>query len=597
MKQYFVVLIVFVTLLKASQGLVWPCKSNEECTSEESTCSNFGTCQCDFDHVFSLDYTKCLKTSLYSEKCEETGQCNLMPSGAKCNKGVCECNDGYTYVRGRCRLLNGLGNSCQTDIDCHFGYDRQSVMCKNKICECADGYYNRHGNICRRKSMAINDTCVVNTDCDELGSNVKCVNLVCASTSTNGDFPRNQREIAVQTSLESYELKPLNNFKRDISIENPASSTATGRITRDEEDKTLSTLSNTDDDVDEKKYGSSCTDNGNPCPGLAHSTCADNVCFCNQGYYAKNGKCFAELGEIAESVDECEFEFEEATKKCLCQKNYFYERSLRSCRKPIQYHLSCTSNSQCSPFGAVFCHPSIPRRCTCEEYAEYDEPSQLCVYKQGLGAQCETNDSCPIENSICSSEHVCKCKQNYIEDNGACAKGVGAECIDDSECLPTNTVCESTTESKSEKSKACQCRKGYVHFKDECLKQAVEPEDECVETEQCKPLLANCVDKKCVCGDKQHFSGGKCVDQKSLGEACTRAGECHLEKDPENIECRNSICQCKIGYQPSTTQRTCTHVGPKKNSSGRPSALKIITFMLIGSAFLITSAALKQAFY
>lgn len=33
------------------------------------------------------------------------------------------------------------------------------------------------------------------------------------------------------------------------------------------------------------------------------------------------------------------------------------------------------------------------------------------------------------------------------------------------------------------------------------------------------------------------------------------------------------------------------------DSSGRPSALKIITFVLIGSAFLITSAAIRQAYY
>lgn len=41
----------------------------------------------------------------------------------------------------------------------------------------------------------------------------------------------------------------------------------------------------------------------------------------------------SELGEIAESTDECEYEFDESSKTCVCQKNYFYERDLRNCRK------------------------------------------------------------------------------------------------------------------------------------------------------------------------------------------------------------------------------------------------------------------------
>lgn len=41
----------------------------------------------------------------------------------------------------------------------------------------------------------------------------------------------------------------------------------------------------------------------------------------------------AELGEIAESSDECEYEFDHLSKTCICQKNYFYERDLRNCRK------------------------------------------------------------------------------------------------------------------------------------------------------------------------------------------------------------------------------------------------------------------------
>ncbi|XP_039232402.1 prion-like-(Q/N-rich) domain-bearing protein 25 isoform X2 [Drosophila yakuba] len=622
-----------------------------------------------------------------------------MPTGASCKAGVCDCADGQNYLRGKCRPLNGLGESCETDLDCYFGYDRASVSCQQNVCGCANGYYNRYGNICRRKSMEENDACVVNEDCDALGAGAECVGLVCTyvdeitttpgdggeetettnpgspeddSTTaeaitetaepeqetafrsrrqltkafvhapppthsdaaaqvsfaqlTNGDTeplisPRSH-EIAVQTSIEKYELKEVGRSVRNAATTTTATTATASTSTSsrrnssrnqshahgqrrrlpalfrfdDEDIKTYSTLgsSRDDDDVDEKKYGSSCTDNGKSCSGLPHSICSKNICLCRQGYYARNGKCFAELGEIAESTDECEYEFDEVTKTCNCQKNYFYERDLRNCRKPIQYHLSCTSNSQCSPFGASYCHPEIPRRCTCEEYALYDAIKQLCEYKQGLGAECESNDACPVDNSLCSNR-VCVCADSYFEKDEQCLRGIGADCSVEDDCLVENTVCQEKDEE--DQSRTCQCRKGYVHFKDQCLKEAEELEDECVDDEQCKPLLASCNSEgKCGCSDEQHEKNGVCEKKRELGESCTKATECYVEKDPENVECRNSVCQCKVGY--SANQNQCIRVMPnKKNSSGRPSALKIITFMLIGSAFLITSAAIKQAYY
>ncbi|XP_073816208.1 uncharacterized protein isoform X2 [Musca autumnalis] len=694
-----------------------------------------------------------------------------MPAGAYCKSGVCACADDETYVHGRCRPLNGLNQYCDSDLDCYFGYDRNSVQCQNNVCTCANGYYQRHGNICRRKSMDIDDACVVATDCQDLGENVKCVNLKCqyvneiqtdngtstklkafnnndisnklnnnnnnnngnnnihnssnnnnnniilnnkittsktstttttkrqTSTATSSDTTSNlsksspsddsaldksskqfvvngnidfrsisdtdsegilseaepedqkvvhaetpkhyqqqqqqhhrdaateidfasvyakeqqkeqekrSREIAVQTSIETFELKFLAPRTKNVGTVTTASTSSSSRRASkqrrrptqfrfDDDEKTFSTVSNTDDDIENRNFGSSCTENGKSCSGLPHSICSNGVCLCKQGYYPKNGKCFAELGEIAESTDECENEYDAVSKKCICQKNYFFERNLRGCRKPIQYHLSCTSNSQCSPFGAAYCQPDIPRRCTCEEYAEYDALLEMCVYKQGLGSECDSNDACPIEHTICSNRH-CVCKDGFVQKDNQCVPGLGADCSNDDECGNiANATCEAITSSTEEQRKSCQCRKGFVHFKDECLKEAEEIEEECEETEQCKPLLATCINRKCSCTDEQHFQHGRCEAKKGLGDACVRAGECFSEKEPENVECRNSVCQCKIGYQTDVEKKICYRVAPsKKNSSGRPSALKIITFLLIGSAFLITSAAIKQAYY
>ncbi|KAM8705140.1 hypothetical protein ACLKA7_009580 [Drosophila subpalustris] len=345
-------------------AVIWPCESDADCTADGSSCGpETSQCECSsFDTVFSENFAQCLKSSQIGDACQDSVQCNLMPTGASCKTGVCDCADGHTYLRGKCRPLNGLNEPCETDLDCFFGYDRASVSCQENVCACANGYYYRYGNICRRKSMEKNDACVVNADCDALGASAACVGLVCtivdetsSSTTagttaeitagttagtettaedtettetepntdttepdstlttiiptssaparkqfsrasvhatpthkdasaqatlslTNGDSellltPRRSREIAVQTSIDKYELKELGRSVRNAattttttstSVSSRHTSTNTQNNRRrlpaifryDNEDiKTYSTLgsSRDDDDVDDKK--------------------------------------------------------------------------------------------------------------------------------------------------------------------------------------------------------------------------------------------------------------------------------------------------------------------------------------------------------
>jgi len=57
-----------------------------------------------------------------------------------------------------------------------------------------------------------------------------------------------------------------------------------------------------------------------------------------------------------------------------------------------------------------------------------------------------------------------------------------------------------------------------------------------------------------------------CCNLAELGESCTKATECYVEKDPENVECRNSVCQCKLGYSANANQNQCIRVMPNKKS-------------------------------
>lgn len=47
--------------------------------------------------------------------------------------------------------------------------------------------------------------------------------------------------------------------------------------------------------------------------------------------------------------------------------------------------------------------------------------------------------------------------------------GLNADCNDDSECFVHNSECNSNEDNR----KTCQCRKGFVHFKDECLEEGL----------------------------------------------------------------------------------------------------------------------------
>lgn len=55
-------------------------------------------------------------------------------------------------------------------------------------------------------------------------------------------------------------------------------------------------------------------------------------------------------------------------------------------------------------------------------------------------------------------------------------------------------------------------------------------------------------------------SSNKFASVSVLGDSCARSTECFVEKDPENVECRNSVCQCKLGYQANDVQKTCIRV-------------------------------------
>lgn len=577
-------LIIIILCFAGVYGLYWPCNSDTDCnTTEGAFCLN-NVCQCSVGYVFSEDITTCIKESLYGEECVASSQCSHMLTGSKC-AGVCECVEGYSYIRGRCKQLVELHSPCNQDTDCFFGYDRDSVVCKENLCECSEDFYERSENICRRKSMNAGDPCAVHQDCH--GDNLECIGLTCTPTtdSTNTNSGRRlSREIGIQTSIDVIETKDVS-----TSI-----------------DKSTILVPEKAPKVQGRQFGTACTAENAPCDEFSHSVCLQGVCQCRKGYYLKDGLCKAEIGEVADSAELCEGAdafFDPTTRKCSCIRNYFALNNLRSCIKPSpSFANSCTEQSQCTPYGAAYC-PGLDQRrlCTCHNYAVYDPNTQLCVPKTGLGSLCRpTADDCSTReaNTVCSTNNnLCSCQEKYIEVDGKCKPGENVNCTQDSDCAMRNSECtDGGTETNN---KVCKCRKGFLFIKDDCMKEATEYNEECIETEQCKPLLGDlgkCVDFKCACEDHLHHNKGKCYEKRALGDKCTRSAECFVTAEPDQIECRNAVCECPFGTQKDVERQVCRPVA-KKNSSDRPSVLKVITLMLTTAAILITTAAIKEAYY
>ncbi|XP_050069193.1 prion-like-(Q/N-rich) domain-bearing protein 25 [Anopheles maculipalpis] len=603
------VLVVVLLAVQGSRSIIWPCEDNSDCKAENAHCSIFGYCQCPAGYVFSTDVTRCLPESAYGVACQEAVQCSHMLTGAKCEAGVCTCDSDYTYVRGRCRKLVDLGQPCSDDIDCFFSHNRESVVCHRGSCECADGFYRRSSNVCRRR-VTNGEECLVHQDCD--GENLRCVNQHCTDAAAQ---TRSLRDVAIQTSAEVVEES---NGAEGL----PAKDAATGEQgtpkTRDAETNTetvaasgkrvqINTKRSANDCEKCRKFGDPCVDEGVECPEVPYSVCRMGQCHCQDGYYNQNGRCMAELGEYAHDVQYCDNSAVFRNNRCTCRNDQFYDNNMRMCLKSaLGINTSCTQQSQCSPYAA-YCPTVSPKRCACHPYARYDEATELCVEKEGYEGYCERDTDCTLANSRCSNEKTCVCKTNYFYVDERCKASKGAECETETDCAFEEAVCESPSASEGEsvepsEPKQCNCRKGHFYqpSNNRCLKEAEEYGEECSADEQCQPLLGElgqCIEGKCQCNENEHhYKDGKCNVKLALDSRCSKTSECFVEDDQDNVECRNSACQCKFDYSPDVERQKCVRPSGK-NSSDRPSALKVITLMLTSAAVLITGSALRDAYY
>ncbi|XP_055390088.1 prion-like-(Q/N-rich) domain-bearing protein 25 [Condylostylus longicornis] len=544
-------ILIFTILMlnKLGNANMWFCENNEDCKemNENAICFK-SRCQCPSMQVYSLDKRSCLDSVIYGKPCQESIQCNLLNSKAICSEGVCKCQEHETYVKGKCRILVPLGETCQSTLDCYFGFDRQSVYCNaEKKCDCAEGYYKRHATICRKKMFKANDPCIVHTDCFGLSTEAQCLKNVCVEPKT---VYKNQ----------------VNNLNKKQVI------------------KLISETKIVNLNETQPKLGDLCNELNMPCQGLSNSICIGH-CYCKSGYYPNNEKtlCIAEVGEKATHSEECGnakgVKFDSSENLCVCENNFFIDEDQKACRKSIVFTAFCTSHGQCSPYNAI-CDPnSSLRKCLCAHYEEYDQNLQLCVNKKGLGGPCSDDTYCNIENSICSEAGFCVCEKNFFEDNGKCLPGLNATCLSENDCAINNSTCTNNT---------CNCLNNFTVVDGGCFKIADNVGEYCDKTEQCQHINGICQNNNCECSTEKHAAFGKCYQSKMLQEECASIGECLLKpEDEEGKECRNSKCECKTGFIQNQYEQTCSYNSSTKCISQLNVILSIsfLTYFLLKKIF------------
>lgn len=77
--------------------------------------------------------------------------------------------------------------------------------------------------------------------------------------------------------------------------------------------------------------------------------------------------------------------------------------------------------------------------------------------------------------------------------------------------------------------------------------------------------LGQCINNECKCHVDHHHKDGRCYEKTPLNSPCERSSECFVTSQPDTVECRNSICKCKVDQTPDIEAQACIKVKPKKS--------------------------------
>ncbi|KAG8035062.1 hypothetical protein G9C98_001552 [Cotesia typhae] len=201
----------------------------------------------------------------------------------------------------------------------------------------------------------------------------------------------------------------------------------------------------------------------------------------------------------------------------------------------------CFKSMGCPSLENSFC--SDNEKCTCKD--EYVAWNEYCVPM--IGTECNYNDF-KLDNTICN-DGTCQCDYGFValskvkcvrvsKHGEKCEHDIQCSCKSDGTCVTedpyTDVLCVG---------KKCSCIEGYhyVPEKSTCVKSAQKLGDNCTVTDSCLPIKnTKCIDDQCSCPDKHFVEEGQCFG--GIGAMCPNIGE---NCKANNSRCGFIECQCK----------------------------------------------------
>ena len=287
-------------------------------------------------------------------------------------------------------------------------------------------------------------------------------------------------------------------------------------------------------DVDECLANETSCDKNAKCT----NTLGDFECNCNTGYYGNGRVCYR--GQCADTLCpvnqecvsptsmecECKKGFMKDGDNCVdinecltnnCMKNSKCINTLGSFDCKCEYgffgnETFCAKGSCTEEFCPVNenCVSPTSNQCQCEAGFDRNQSGSCVDIDECIGSLCDVNAVC--HNTLGSFE--CFCNEGYLGNGRFCARG---------KC--TNDACPENQQCISERTIACECKKGWVMGNDnicidfnECLSS-----NDCHKHAQCLNTAGSyeCAcrttfvgdGKSCTCPEGFHVtSGGLCLD-------------------------------------------------------------------------------------
>ncbi|KAK9723207.1 EB module [Popillia japonica] len=533
MAGFRLILPIFIGVILTSDTIltsVIECETDGDCI-DDATCTD-NLCQCPEGFVFSLDGYQCLRHSIgYQSECEDDAQCSYLMGRHYCNSGVCDCDTGYRYLHGRCVIAKGLGESCTRDEECHVSNYFDAMICSDEnICVCNEGYYARGDYDCRPEVTEINGNCALDMDC--MMDDAFCDIYQCTAITTRG-----------------------------------------ARI------ESKSNVSETRTDIATYVVGASCATSAD-CSDVLNSVCSPltKECVCRRGYFLSGSSCIGELGTDVGCTQNSDCPITPRLCRngaCVCPTTHYHNAALTGClRVAYTPDFPCVQDLSCHIFGeqALCVDRGFERFCSCPLGYALNEETYLCEGTDGevcdTGA-CVVSSDCSIVNAVCING-LCGCDETDRLEENTCLPNVGGAC-------DANTrICD--IENADCVDDVCSCDEGFTGVDDTtCMQVSAGLYDSCEYDIQCSFVVADseCVNGQCQCASTFTEKDGACLQAKAYGDYCVNLQQCQVLLG-DNIQCRNSICQCPADMVRSSDGLSCRDDAPTLKAS----TILIVAFII-----------------